>query len=301
MNKNDIINIKAALVLLLAFAVIISTASFLVTSKETYPSISPYKYGIVRYPDGAIGTIEGFLDACANAGVGMEPGGAPENEETDSRDYECDENDIYVEHSLNEYSNFFNDVTFAIAHADEYKTNQGSAEADSSATSSTIVQGNTRSLSASFASQGGIYGRVEVFEQCCDYHSWLQCGAASGGTTHQYVEIRIPFLVIESGSVVINAIMWAQSSLSDPIEVTGMWRITNTNYEGEYFLDESGQYYDVQNGPIAASPYPYMFIASFYTSAYLGVETDCERCEPCTVEDTGVMNDSFTVNIAFLR
>jgi hypothetical protein len=301
MNKNKIINIKAALVLLVALAIIISTASFLVMSKETNPSISPYKYGIVRYPENNVGTIEGFLDACASAGVGIEPQGPPENEEAESGNYECDENDIYVEHSLNEYSNFFNDVTFAIAHAEEYKTNQGSAEADSSATSSTIVQGNTRSLSASFASQGGMYGRAEVFEECCDYHSWLQCGAFTSSSTNQYVEIRIPFLVIESGNVVINAIMWAQSSLSEPIEVTGSWRITNTIYEGEYFLDGSGQHYDVQNGPIVPRPYPYLFIASFDTSAYLGVWTDCERCDPCTVEDTGVMNDSFTVNIAFLR
>ena len=95
--------------------------------------------------------------------------------------------------------------------------------------------------------------------------------------------------------------MWAQSSLSEPIEVTGTWRITNTIYEGEYFLDETGQEYDVQSGPILPRPYPYLFIASFETSSFLGIDTQCGRCEPCTVEDTGAMNNAFNVNIAFLR
>jgi hypothetical protein len=281
---------QKATVLVVILLLVIPVLGFMATSKPPDPDISPYKYGIVRYSPDNEGRIDGEVSACATASVGIENGPL-------TGEHNCDDKQIQVIKDLNEKNNFFNAIKFASAHAEESKPNQGSASADTHSHSSTVVHGNTRSLSASFNFIGDFSGSAEVVENCCEYHHWIQCGAAAIGTMGEHVEIRLPFSVLATGNIIINYRIWVGNSLNEPVEVKGEFYVAG--YGDFLELYDSGSYGDVQQGII--TPGNYVFTATLDVSAYKDVYTDCGRCQECSRNDGGAMNAGFDVNIAILR
>ena len=261
--------------------------------------------GIARYWPEDEALINGFVQVCPSAGVGHISYQSPPHAEEAGVDIclgACDNEDVLTIHSLDEYSNFFMDMTIDGDHAHHIVTNQGKALTDIRLRSVTGVQANTRTIGANFMFQSGGHTDLEVYDQCCAYHPPLDCYAQGLGTTSQFVEITLPFYIVESGTIEIDIDLYTLGTFEEKF-VTGEWEITDTEYGGTYTIEGNDVLFDYQTGPIIARgpDFPYYFIASFEITSFLfNAETSCGCGQSCFFSGDGITNDNFNICIDFL-
>jgi len=259
--------------------------------------------GIARYSFEDEAEITGSVKVCPSAGVGQISLQTTPDAEVAGVDIclgACDTEEVLTIHSLDEYSNFFMDMTIDRDHAHHIVATQGKASTDIRLRSVTGVQANTRTIGANFMFQSGGHTDLEVYDHCCEYHPQLDCHAAGDGTTSQFVEITLPFYIVESGTIEINMDLYTLGTFEEKV-ITGEWEIMDTDYGGTYTIEGNDVLFDFQTGPINARPYPYYFIASFEIYSFLfNAETACQCGQSCFLSGDGITNDNFNICIDFL-